>query len=78
MVIYMHADFAWEVCCVYIYIGVCVCVCVCVHANIHHKILVLIFIFGTHYIMVSTRTDVPKKDSLLTSMCACELLLKES
>ena len=28
----MHADFAWEVCCVYIYIGVCVCVCVCVCA----------------------------------------------
>ena len=62
--------------CIYIYW--CVCVCVCVHTNIYHKNLVLIFIFGTHFVMVSTRTDVPKKDSLLTSMCACELLWKES
>jgi hypothetical protein len=36
------------------------------------------YYFGTHFMMVSNRTDIPKKDSLLASLCACELLLKES
>jgi len=70
--------------CVRVRACVCVCVCTCVracvrfHTHIYHKVLLLIIIFGTHFIMVSNRTDVPKKDYLLALLCACELLLKES
>ena len=72
------------------WVGACVRACVCggsgraytcgvrFHTHIYHKVILLIIIFGTHFIMVSNRTDVPKKDSLLALLCACELLLKES
>ena len=49
------------------------CAGVHVHTHIYHKVLLLIIIFGTHFIMVSNRTDIPKKDSLLAFIIKREL-----